>query len=172
MPIVAVDREFNFDLSGVGIIDTQTTEAIYKTTELLIKKGCRKISYIGPFLATPSSARIEGYLRALKDSGRKINEKLIYQKGYFTCETGFKGVTSLFSEEYIDGIVCANDLIAMDVLLALDKKGLRVPKDVKVTGLDNISVSQYLIPPLTTVDLCGYRVGVECANMLVSRILD
>jgi LacI family transcriptional regulator len=172
LPIVAVDRDFYLDMPGVGIVDPRAPEAAYKTTELLVNKGCRRISYIGPSPDTPSSARIEGYLRALKDSGRQINEKLIYQRDYFTCETGIKGVTSLFSEERIDGIVCANDLIAAGALLALSKKRLRVPEDVKVTGIDNISISQYFNPPLTTVDLHGYEVGAECAEMLISRIRD
>ena len=68
--------------------------------------------------------------------------------------------------------MCANDLIASGVLLTLNRKEIRVPKDVKVIGIDNIPISQYLIPPLTTVDLHGYQVGNECAEMLISRIRD
>jgi LacI family transcriptional regulator len=172
IPIIVVDPEFSLDIPDMGMIDPDPIEAVYKATELLINKGCRGISYIGPSPDTRSSARIEGYISAIKNSGRQINEKLIYQKDDFTCETGIKGVSSLFSKECIDGIVCANDLIAAGALLALSKKGLRVPEDVKVTGIDNISISQYLNPPLTTVDLHGYEVGAECAKMLISRIRD
>ena len=173
LPIVAINRDnFNLDIPGMGIVDADSLDATCKATELLIKKGCREISYIGPSPAIPSSDRIKGYLKAIKNSGKQINEKLIYQKDDFSCETGIKGVTSLFSKESIDGIVCANDLIAAGALLALSKKALRVPEDVKVTGIDNISISQYLNPPLTTVDLHGYEVGAECAEMLISRIRD
>lgn len=175
IPVIVVDHEFSLDIPDVGMISPNSIEAVYMAAELLIKKGCREISYIGPSPDTRSSKRIEGYISALKDSGRQINEKLIYQKDYFTCETGIKGVANLFSKkcnERIDGIVCANDLIAAGALLALSKKGLRVPDDVKVTGIDNISISPYLNPPLTTVDLRGYEVGTGCAEMLISRIRD
>jgi LacI family transcriptional regulator len=172
IPIILVDREYSLNIPDIGKIDSNSIEAAYKATELLVNKGCRGISYIGPSPDTRSSARIEGYISALKDSGRQINEKLIYQNDDFSCETGIKGVTSLFSKERIDGLVCGNDLIAAGALLTLSKKGLRVPEDVKVTGIDNISISQYLNPPLTTVDLHGYEVGAECAEMLVSRIRD
>lgn len=172
IPIIVVDHEFSLDIPDMGMIDSNSLEAAYKATELLVNKGCRRISYIGPSPDTRSSNRIEGYINALKDSGIQINEKLIYQKDDFTSETGVKGVMSLFSKECIDGIVCANDLIAAGALLALSKKGLRVPEDVKVTGIDNIPISQYLNPPLTTVDLHGYEVGTECAEMLISRIRD
>jgi LacI family transcriptional regulator len=173
IPVIVVDRDFSIDdIPDMGMIDSNSIEAAYKATELLIAKGCRGISYIGPSPDTRSSDRIEGHISALKDNGRQISEKLLYQKGHFTCETGMKGVASLFPKECIDGVVCANDLIAAGALLALSKKGLRVPGDVKVTGIDNIAISQYLNPPLTTVDLHGYEVGAECAEMLISRIRD
>jgi LacI family transcriptional regulator len=172
IPIIVVDRESSLDNPEVGMIDSNSIEAAYKAAELLINKGCRRIAYIGPSPDTRSSDRINGYISALKDSGRQIDEKLIYQKDDFTPAAGVNGVASLFSGEGIDGIVCANDLIAAGALLALSKKGLRVPGDVKVTGIDNISISPYLNPPLTTVDLHGHEVGAECAKMLISRIRD
>lgn len=172
IPIIVVDREFSLNIPDMGMIDSNSLEAAYKATELLVNKGCRAISYIGPSSDTRSSIRVEGYINALKDAGRQVNEDLMYQNGGFACETGMNGVASLFSGECIDGVVCANDLIAAGVLLALSKKGLLVPEDVKVTGIDNISISQYLNPPLTTVDLHGYEVGTECAGMLIARIRD
>lgn len=172
IPIIVVDREWLLDIPDVGMVDSSSIVAVYKATELLIKEGCSKLAYIGPESDMRSSSRIEGYVNALQDSGKLINDKFVYQKDDFTPKTGINGVEILFSEEDIDGIVCANDLIASGVLLALSKKGICVPGDVKVTGIDNIRSSQYFIPPLTTVDLHGYKVGTECAEMLISRIRD
>lgn len=171
-PIIVVDRDFSLSIPDMGMVDSSSISAIYMATELLIKKGCQRISYIGPSVDVRSSSRVEGYVNALKDHGKSIDSNLLYQKGDFTPETGINGVASLFSEIGIDGVVCANDLIASGALLALYKKGLCVPKDIKVTGTDNIPISQYLIPPLTTVDLHGYRVGTECAQMLIAKIRD
>lgn len=171
-PIIVVDRELSLDIPDMGMIDSSSITAIYKATELLIREGCQKISYIGPSPDTRSSTRIEGYLNALRDQGISVDDQIIYQNGGFTSETGIDGVADVFAEKEIDGVVCANDLIAAGVLLALNKKGICVPRDVKVTGTDNIPISQYLIPPLTTVDLHGYQVGTECAEMLIARIRD
>ncbi len=169
-PVIVVDRELALDLPDMGMVDSSSVEAIYMATDLLLKEGCKKIAYIGPSPDQRSSTRMEGYLKALKDNQKPADQQLIYQEGEFTPETGIHGAESLFTEAGIDGVVCANDLIAAGVLLVLHKKGLRVPKDVKVTGTDNIPISQYLIPPLTTVDLHGYQVGTECADMLIARI--
>ncbi|MBC3514888.1 LacI family DNA-binding transcriptional regulator [Neobittarella massiliensis] len=169
IPIVVVDHGFSTDISDVGIVDVNSHAAAYKATELLIRKGCRQISYIGPSPST-GSTRIEGYINALKDCGREIRADLIYQQGDFSSETGLHGIASLFAGGCIDGVLCGNDLIAAGALLALSEKRLRVPEDIKVVGIDNISISQYLNPPLTTVDLHGREVGVESAEMLMSRI--
>ncbi|MCI8374152.1 MAG: LacI family transcriptional regulator [Lachnospiraceae bacterium] len=169
-PIIVVDRELSLDISDVGMVDSSSIAAIYKAAELLIREGCKKISYIGPSAEVRSSSRVEGYVKALKDQGRTIDQELIYQKGNFDPETGRKGVDTLFSKKEIDGVVCANDLIAAGALLALSERGIAVPRQVKVTGTDNIPISQYLVPPLTTVDLHGYKIGTECADMLIARI--
>ena len=170
IPIIVVDRDFSLDIPDVGIIDSNSLEAVYMATELLINENCRRIAYIGPTLEVRSSTRINGYINALKKNGKQVDNSLICQVDGFTCETGIQGVTALFEQNDIDGLVCANDLIAAGALLALSKRGLRIPEDVKVTGIDNISISQYLNPPLTTVDLHGYEVGTECADMLIARI--
>ena len=171
-PISVVDRELSMHIPDMGMVDSSSVDAIYQATQLLIREGCRKISYIGPSPELRSSNRIEGYRNALKDNGITLDEQFVYQKGAFNPETGMQGAASLFTGAGIDGVVCANDLIASGVLLTLNRKEIRVPKDVKVIGIDNIPISQYLIPPLTTVDLHGYQVGNECAEMLISRIRD
>jgi len=172
MPVIVVDREFAAQISDMGMIDSSSVEAAYMATELLAEKGCSRIAYIGPSPNTRSSSRVEGYINALQDNNIQPDEKLIYQQGDFTCETGIKGANSILVKTKVDGVVCANDLIAAGVLLTLSKAGIRVPEDVKVTGIDNISISQYLNPPLTTIDLHGYEIGTECAKMLISRVRD
>jgi LacI family transcriptional regulator len=50
-------------------------------------------------------------------------------------------------------ILCVNDLMAVGVLKELSKQGISVPQQISVTGFDNILLSQYLIPSLTTIDI-------------------
>lgn len=172
MPVIVVDHELDLAMSDVGMIDSDSMIGVYKATSLLIQNNCKKIAYLGPSSDTRSSARIKGYLRALNENEQKIEKEMIYQAGRFDAETGIAGIEKLFGNQKIDGVVCANDLIAAGALLTLHKKGISVPEEVKVIGMDNISISQYLIPPLTTVDLHGFKVGNECAEMLISRIRD
>jgi LacI family transcriptional regulator len=64
-------------------------------------------------------------------------------------------------------ILCANDFMALGVLRALREAALRVPEDVSVIGFDNISLSEYSAPPLTTVNVNREQIGLSiCAALL------
>lgn len=67
-------------------------------------------------------------------------------------------------------IVCANDFMAVGVLRALREEGLSVPQDVSVTGVDNIRLSEFCYPALTTVHVPRDRIGHMAFEKLTSRI--
>ena len=58
-PIIVVDRELSMHIPDMGMVDSSSVDAIYQATQLLIREGCRKISYIGPSPELRSSNRIE-----------------------------------------------------------------------------------------------------------------
>lgn len=64
-------------------------------------------------------------------------------------------------------IICVNDFMAAGVLAALRERGLQVPGDVSVTGFDNIQLSEYTHPPLTTVHIPRDRIGQLVFDALV-----
>jgi DNA-binding LacI/PurR family transcriptional regulator len=64
-------------------------------------------------------------------------------------------------------IVCTNDFMAIGVLRELRERGLRIPTDISVTGFDNIELSEYSNPPLTTVNVPRERIGQLCFEALV-----
>ncbi len=67
-------------------------------------------------------------------------------------------------------VVCANDFMALGVLALLRERGLRVPQDVSLVGYDNIHLSEFTSPPLTTVNVPRDRIGhAICAALLPER---
>ena len=61
-------------------------------------------------------------------------------------------------------------MMAIGVLSALSQAGFKVPQDISVVGFDNISISAYLDPPLTTFDQPKYTIGCEAANMMLELL--
>jgi DNA-binding LacI/PurR family transcriptional regulator len=64
-------------------------------------------------------------------------------------------------------LVCVNDIMAVGALRELRERGLRVPQDVSVTGFDNIKLSEFCYPALTTVHIPRERIGkLACESLL------
>jgi DNA-binding LacI/PurR family transcriptional regulator len=64
-------------------------------------------------------------------------------------------------------IICVNDFMALGVVKELREQGRRVPEDVSVTGFDNISLSEFAYPPLTTVNIPREKIGHLAFSALV-----
>lgn len=168
-PMVLVDRDIALDRK-VGRIMVDNEEGAYNATSFLIKKGCKNIGFISSSNKNkPSAQRLKGYENALLDNGFKIDKQKIFLLNY-TIESGYKGVMALLKQTKIDGIYCGNDLIAIGAIKALKEANIKVPEEVKIIGFDDISISQYIDPPITTIKQPIYQIGEEAVRMLVSVI--
>ena len=168
-PMVLLDREILID-DKVGRIVVDNEEGAYTSTSYLIDKGCKNIGVISSDNINKSSGqRLKGYERAILESGMKYDENKIFLQNY-TIDTGYEGTLTLLDRTEIDGICCGNDLIAIGAIKALKEKGINVPGEVKIIGFDDIHISQYLDPPLTTMRQPIYEMGEEAVKMLISII--
>ncbi|HTX35553.1 MAG TPA: LacI family DNA-binding transcriptional regulator [Bryobacteraceae bacterium] len=66
-------------------------------------------------------------------------------------------------------ILCVNDIMAVGALRELRERGLRVPQDISVTGFDNVKLSEFCYPPLTTVDIPRDRIGRIICDYLLAK---
>ena len=169
LPIVIVDRKIEIKGRKFGKIMVDTRSAVQDTTKLLIDKGCKQIAFIGA-KNDYGDARYDGYIDALAEIGQKPEKVLCYLDDY-TVECGREGVKTIFGCFRADGLICGNDLIAVGAIDSLRGMGLNVPRDVKVTGIDDIYFSRYLSPPLTTVRQPAYEMGSAAVHMLIQNIL-
>lgn len=166
IPVVLLDRRF--EEAKVSAVYTDNIAGMFLATKHLIENGCRHIVFIsGPQNLLPSGDRLKGYLQAINAS--KMSPTVLFAD--FTFEGGFKAADSLInSRENFDGVVCANDLIAIGVIEKLLQKGYKIPDDVKVTGYDNIRLSEWYKPALTTVNQPIYEMGQQAIKMLVGQL--
>jgi len=168
-PIVLMDRDIETD-KPVGKIKIDNVRCTYDATTFLITKGCKNIGFISSdTLNALSEDRLKGYIKALEDNNMPYSNDVVYLKDY-SVETGYFGAISLIEKSKIDGICCGNDLIAIGAIKALKEKGINVPKDVKVIGLDDIFICGYIDPPLTTIRQPVYDMGREAVNLLIDMI--
>ena len=141
----------------------------YLVTEHLIQRGRKRFAFIGvaDSGAPEFKARFQGMENALIQ--HNLIEQFIGQfDAIFTLEAGEEATEMLLEEDILpDAIVCASDLIAIGVQRAMQAKGFTCPEDIAVVGFDNIPVSEFTNPPLTTVKQDTQKAG----KVLVDKLL-
>ncbi|EGH29506.1 LacI transcriptional regulator, partial [Pseudomonas syringae pv. japonica str. M301072] len=88
----------------------------------------------------------------------------------FTSSAGHGTACQLLAESPPTAIFAGNDVIAIGVLRAAAERLIRVPQDLSVIGFDDIQMSRYVYPALTTVGQSIIQLGETAAEMLLSRI--
>jgi LacI family transcriptional regulator len=136
-------------------------------TEHLLSLGHRRIGAIaGPGDYLCSRARIDGYRSALERAGITFAPELV-RNGDFQHEGGFaRGGELLDLPEPPTAIFAGSDQQAFGVYEAARQRGLRVPEDLSVVGFDELPVTRWASPPLTTIRQPLYEMGRTAAQML------
>lgn len=154
------------------IIDN-SEEGGYLATKYLIDHGHTNIACLSGHLDKLACIeRIAGYKRALTEADINFNGDLVIE-GNFECDMAVVAADKIIAmEQRPTAVFCFNDTMALGLLSRLQEKGIRVPEDVSVIGYDNIEMSGYFSPPLTTVHQPKRRVGKTAFEILLERIKD
>lgn len=171
-PIVCVDRGLG-DYQDVDIILVDNEKGAYEAVSLMIKKGHKRIAYIGGLPSIPTSQqRKDGYVKALQKNNITIDDSLI-KFGDSKHESGKEIARKLLSlKNPPTAIFTGNNLITLGALESIHASGKKIPQDVAIIGFDDMPWSISLNPPLTAVRQPGYEIGKRAADMLYQRILD
>ena len=169
IPTVLVDRRIDgWDLDSVCGDSVAGSRAL---VQHLIKLGHRRIAVIsGPVTTSTASDRIAGYCLALSEAGIPIDPRL-QRRGEYRNATGEELTYRLLDEGLNpSAIFAANNAIAMGVIDALEMRGLCIPQDVALVSYDDLPDASHLFPFLTVVAQPAYDMGVNAAQLLLSRL--
>lgn len=150
----------------------------HEAVEHLISLGHTRIGYVGASVQHAARLkRFQGFLDALRDHGLAAAPELIVGPendsgpGYSTQSDGYAGMQELLQLRQPPSAVFArNDFTAMGAMAAARDRGLAIPRDIAIVGFDNVPISAYTVPPLTTVEQPTAQQGREAAAMLLERI--
>ena len=139
----------------------------YQATKHLISKGYRKIAVLGDVVSRYNtvSDRITGYLLALKEAG--ITPRKEYMPNLVNVCAEIPGVVQslMESDDPPDAFFGANDIIAVNIFIAMQRFGYRVPQDAAIIGFDNLDMSVMQSVPLSTVAQNFMEIGRSAASM-------
>ena len=169
LPVVVTGRRLK--APNLMSLDFDNFEGARLATHHLLALGHRRIAFIAGDAGHPdASERERGYRAAIEAAGLAYDAELV-MPGLFNEESGLVAVARLLdSRQHFTALFAANDQMALGACLGLHRRGMRVPEDVSVVGFDDLPVSRYSVPPLSTVHHPAYEVGQLAAAAMLQML--
>lgn len=170
IPFVCVDAHLPAS-STLPMVEVDYYDAAYQATRYLHRNGHTEIGFIGPETPVEHCANtFRGYTAYLQEAGLACNEawvaKIPFSEGYTEA-----AVDAMLKQEKLPtALLCSCDAVAIDVIRRAKERGIRIPEDISVIGIDDLLVSRYLDPPLTTMTFDKELLGAKAMEVLYQII--
>jgi LacI family repressor for deo operon, udp, cdd, tsx, nupC, and nupG len=169
LPLVAAYDEIPDPQINSVITDNRL--AAKRAIQHLVQLGHRSIGHvIGPSRNQSTNERLVGYLEAMAEAGLEVQQRWLFS-GEYNMESG-----TAAAEHFLAGgslptaVFCANDEMGIGLIHRLRSEGIDCPRDISVIGFDDIAVSRYFDPPLTTMRQPREDIGRLAARALIDII--
>lgn len=168
IPVIFFDRVMTHENSTSILIDNR--QAACNATNHLIEQGCKRIIHItAPALQNVYKDRLKGYKEALSQHKIKFKEEYVIVTN-LSEEAGAEAAETILQMKPLpDAVFVSNDSCAVGCMLALKKKGIRIPEDIAFVGFNNDPISKVIEPNLTTINYSGYEMGQTAARHLINH---
>lgn len=171
----------NFPLNDYDSVNTDFSQATELALQHLLDLGHKKIAFIG----AEESKNMYGFRRYKTPTANTFRDIMrsqgLLDEDYFimrdnsrldvaTGEALTQFALEQWQEELPTAILAANDAFAIGVIHTLKARNIKIPKDISVMGINDISISQYVSPPLSSVKAFTEHMGEAAVDLLAKRI--
>lgn len=171
LPPMVMVNEFISKLDIPTVHVDNLTASFNAINYLNYKLGHRRIACMtGPGNKTLGEYRLQGYIQALYRSDIPLQKQYIIRTdlSYKSGIQSFKKLMALNTPP--TAIFCHNHILAMGALFQARKQGIAVPDDVSILCFDDMKLSEYSDPVLTTVSIPRYKMGEKAAGILLDHL--
>lgn len=166
IPVVAVDREVADARADAVLADN--VRAARLAAGLLVERGHRHIAFVGGRQNVETGAeRLLGYEIAMREAALPTH----VVRGEFRLERGETAVADMLAgQRFPSALITANNLMTLGALRAIRARGLRVPDDIALVGIDDPAWASLVDPPLTTFAQPVRRMAADAMELLLERV--
>jgi LacI family transcriptional regulator len=159
--------------ADIPCIHTDNVKIARDVVNHLIEQGHERIAFLSGYAdSIDSYERLEGYMKALRDAGLPFIPGLI-ENGDFNEDGGYRAFLRFRDKKVpFTAIFAANDEMALGVYRACRELSISIPEQLAVVGVDNIRITKYVTPRLSTVEQPKYTMGALLAEKLIDRMND
>jgi len=140
-------------------------EAARKATAYLINKGYSDIAYIGH-----NDERVFGVQQAFLQNNLVATVESFFLEEAIDMQSGYWAMGQIEQNKKLPrAIICGSDEVAIGVMCYLNEKNISIPQQVAIMGIDNIEISAYTNPPLTTMNVQKKNMGTKAVEMIINN---
>lgn len=161
---------------GFDEVISDAYDATKTAMNYLLSLNHRKIGFLGSIpvehcdCCVINEHRYRAYCDTLALSNIAVNSGFV-RSIQLNAGDGYTAMSEIIESNMIpSAMFCANDLVAMGAIRAIRENNIDIPGDISVIGIDNINLSEYLHPPLTTINVPKEELGRFAAKLLIDRI--
>lgn len=155
--------------SSLRWVDSDHDQAAYRLTRHLIAAGRRRLVHLGgPREVSAANLRAAGFQKAVTEASALGITGHVERIAFDSAEAAARARALLTdADARPDAMVCGSDLIASGALFAARELGLSVPRDLAVTGFDDLDLAKHTNPPLTSVRMPLEALGAAAVSLLL-----
>lgn len=170
IPVVMMSDDIS-PLLNCYRISVREEEGVQALVNYLVTLKHENIGIVGGIPGIqPTDKRLANIKTALASHGLAYHPEW-YIDGDFSIESGREGLEQILQlRERPTAVICMNDLVAIGAIHAAARSGLRVPGDISIAGFDNIYLTEYITPAITSIDLNPKGLGERAVSILVDAL--
>jgi LacI family transcriptional regulator len=169
-PVVLVNRLVDAAAASVASDDAAGMRA---AVSHLVELGHTAIAHVtGPAALSMTQVRRTAFEEAMRAAGLTADPALVETAERYAVDEGNRAFATLLERCTPTAVIAGNDMIAIGCYAALRSRGARCPADVSVVGFNDMLLSSFLDPPLTTVAIPQYDIGASAAELILGRIAE
>ena len=160
--IIRYPARSRFDLVGIDNFHSG-----YVLAEHFLNLGCRKIDFFAIAMRHPTQeARIAGYLKAMEDHGLHPDPAGIHYGDLL----GGDFVVATLRRRRPEAVLVVNDFRAASVMRTALAAGIKIPREIRMGGFDDLPMASHLSVPLTTIRQPAAGIGAIALHTMLQRI--
>jgi LacI family transcriptional regulator len=169
-PVVLVNR--TADVPNLPSVSGDDHAGIGLAVRHLAELGHRRIAHLaGPTEVSTGLQRQQSYANWMQVLGLDVDPDLIVPCSWFTQQAGAAAFATLLDRATgATAVVAANDLVALGCYDVAAERGVRIPEDLSIVGYNDIPFTDRFAPPLTSVRIPHYQIGVKAAELMLDAI--
>jgi LacI family transcriptional regulator len=170
LPLVTIELDEPPTRPNHANINVDNQHGAFMATQHLLDEGYTSIAHLeGPEERVTARLRLAGYRQALTEAGIAFEEALVLRASP-TIPGGYQAALEMLQQHRPRAIFCYNDLMAFGSLIAARELGLDVPTDLALVGFDDIAMSAFSEPALSTVRIDQYELGRLAGGVILEQM--